>query len=175
MVSPSPLCVHALTEALDAGDIYLRHSVEIGPKEDVGRLSLRLETLGADLITKVAVSWLQGGALNATPQSGTVTWAPQLDEDWWEIDWTKTSSEVDRFVRAAHSHPGAYTGIGNELLVIQKAFEVDAEQFSILSPGTPFIREQFVWIRCGEVALAIERVKLGRRQMSGADFAKLLQ
>ena len=69
----------------------------------------------------------------------------------------------------------AYTGIGNELLVIQKAFEVDAEQFSILSPGTPFIREQFVCIRCGEGALAIQRVKLGRRQMSGADFAKLLQ
>ena len=173
--SESAVCVHALTEALDAGDIYLRHSVEIGPKEDVGRLSLRLETLGADLITKVAVSWLQGGALNATPQSGTVSWAPQLDEDWWEIDWTKTSSEVDRFVRAAHPHPGAYTGIGNELLVIQKAFEVDAEQFSILSPGTPFIREQFVCIRCGEGALAIQRVKLGRRQMSGAAFAKLLQ
>ena len=34
--SESAVCVHALTEALDAGDIYLRHSVEIGPKEDVG-------------------------------------------------------------------------------------------------------------------------------------------
>ncbi len=171
----SAVCVHALTEALDAGDIYLRKPIRIDPRDDAGRLSIRLEELGASLITEVAVHWRNEGQLQGTPQGTSITWAPQLSDDWWEIDWQRSAVEVDRFIRAAYPHPGAYTGIGNELLVIQKAHATAAEQFEVLPAGTPFIRDGGVCIRCGEGAIAIQKVKLGRRQLTGVSFAQLLQ
>lgn len=170
----SAVCVHALTESLDAGDIYLREPVQIHPRDDAGRLSMRLERLGASLITDVVFKWSKGGPITSTPQGPSISWAPQLDEDWWEIDWTRSAVDVDRFIRAAYPHPGAYTGIGNELLVIQKAKVAAVQQFHILPPGTPFIRDGVVFIRCGDAAIEIQRAKLGRRQLTGASFAKLL-
>ena len=171
----SAVCVHALTEALDAGDIYLRKPVQIDPRDDAGRLSIRLEELGASLITEVVVQWQTEGQLQGTPQGQYITWAPQLGDDWWEIDWHRSAVEVDRFIRAAYPHPGAYTGIGNELLVIQKAHATSAGRFDVLPAGTPFIRDNAVCIRCGEGAMAIQRLKLGRRQLTGISFAQLLQ
>lgn len=171
----SAVCVHQLTEALDAGDVYVRHPVDIEPRAEAGTLSLNLEALGARLIAEAVVTWSRSGPITGRAQTGAISWAPQRSDAWWEIDWHRSASEIDRFVRAAHPHPGAYTGIGEELLVIQKAEPTNVGPFASLPVGTPFINEGVVAIRCGEGALALKRVKLGRRQLNGMQFARLLQ
>ena len=170
----SAICVHALTETLDAGDIYRRHCIEIEPRAEAGSLSLRLERIGAELVAQTAIQWLREGEIKGEPQVGQVTWAPQRSEEWWEIDWHKSAQEVDRFIRAAHPFPGAYTGIGDELLVIHKANAAEADGFETLPPATPFIRKRAIYIRCGDGALRLQRVRLGRRVLTGTQFAQLL-
>ena len=172
--SKTAICIHELVPELDAGDIYHRVSVPVDPKSDAGALSESLEAKGADMMAKFAAGWQRTGAKQAKAQSGPVTWAPQRDEDWWEIDWSRPAIEVERFIRAAYPHPGAYTGIGDELLVVQKASVAYADHFSTLPSGTPFTRDGELFIKCGDEALCIHWLKLGRRKMRGANFARLL-
>ena len=102
-----------------------------------------------------------------------MTWAPMVDADHWEIDWSNSAPQVDAFVRAALPEPGAYTGIGDELLVVLNARPVDAGAFASLQPGTPFVRGGLLNIRCGEGALSLRRVRLGRRMVAGQALARL--
>lgn len=172
--SETAICIHELTHALDAGDIYYRESMPVEPTSNAGQLSETLEARGAEMMANFASDWLKTGPKKSQPQTGAVSWAPQRDEDWWEIDWSRSAVDIERFVRAAHPHPGAYTGIGDELLVIQKVSVACSAQFGSLPPGSPFTREGDFFIKCGEGALCLHWLKLGRRKMRGRDFARLL-
>ena len=79
-----------------------------------------------------------------------MTWAPIIESNDWEIDWNAPAIEVEAFVRAALPDPGAYTGLGHELMVILNARAVDAAQFQTLPVGTPYVMHGHLHIRCGE-------------------------
>lgn len=170
------VCVQWLAAGLDEGDVILREGHEVRPRDTAGTLSTRLEARGAELIAEVAARFVAGERLPSEVQRGEVTWAPLLGPDEAEVDFTKSAAEVDRFVRAAAPWPGAFTGIGeaNELLVLHAVTPVEAGRFEVLPPGTPFVREGIVHIRCGEGAVRLDRLTLGRRQLTGARLAALL-
>jgi methionyl-tRNA formyltransferase len=168
------LCVQWLAAGLDEGDVLTRERVAIEPRESGGHLADRLEALGAVRVAEVAVRVLAGDALPATPQSGEVTWAPLADPDDLEIDWTRPAAEVDRLVRASAPDPGAFTGIGDELVVVFAGRPAEAGAFEVLPPGTPFVRGGEAFVRCGEGAYKLTRLQLGRRRLGGRDFARLL-
>ena len=96
-----------------------------------------------------------------------------LEADEWEVDWTQDADTLDRFIRAALPEPGAFTGLGDELLVIHRARVASAGAFGALPPGTPFIRDGLVHIRCGSDAICLQRVRVGRRLLTGHAFAEL--
>ncbi|MEE2755667.1 MAG: methionyl-tRNA formyltransferase [Myxococcota bacterium] len=167
------ITVHWLTDKLDEGDIIEQTPHDILPTDTTGRLATRLEALGAIQIADVVHRMARGQTPPSRPQTGDVTWAPLDKADDWEIDWHKSATEIERFVRAAMPDPGAYSGIGQELLVVYRSRKTEAGQFDFLPPGTPFVRDGFVHIKCGMDALQLRRVKLGRRTLSGPDFARL--
>lgn len=168
------LCVHRLTEGLDEGDILVREPVPIGPRATSGSLAERMEARGAALIAEVAARLAAGEAIEARPQVGAPTWAPLIDDDDWEIDWTAPAAEVDREVRAAAPDPGAFTGLGDELLVILRGAPVSAGRFETLPPGNPFVTGGRFHIRCGAGgAYRLDRVRLGRRALTGRALAAL--
>lgn len=168
------ICVHQLTAELDAGAVLLRDPVAIRPRESAGRLSARLEARGAALIAEVAARMHAGEVFEPTPQTGTVTWAPMVDPDDLEIDWTAEGATVDRLVRASAPWPGAYTGIEDELLVVYAGKVVPADRFATLPAGTPFVRGGRLLIRCGgDDAYRLDRVRLGRKRLTGGALARL--
>ncbi|MBV71728.1 MAG: hypothetical protein CMH52_10345 [Myxococcales bacterium] len=166
--------VHWLTDKLDEGDIIAQVTHDIQPTDTTGRLAMRLEAKAAIQIADVVHRMSQGQSPASRPQQGEITWAPLEAADEWEIDWHQSATEIERFVRAALPDPGAYSGIGQELLVVLKSVKAAAGQFDFLAPGTPFVRDGFVHIKCGQDALQLRRVKLGRRTLSGPEFARLL-
>ncbi len=168
------VCVHWLTSGLDEGDVLLRQTVEVGARESAGRLAERLEALGADRLADVATRLHAGESIEAVPQAGEVSWAPLVDADTLEIDWHTTAQEVDRLVRASAPIPGAYTGIGDELLVVFSGRAVDAGVFESLPPSTPYVLSGRAYIRCGVGAYRLDRVQLGRTRCGGRELARLL-
>lgn len=168
------VCVHWLTDGLDEGDVLLREPVEVEPRESAGHLAERLETLGAQRLADVAARLHAGDTIDAAPQTGEVTWAPLVDAEALEIDWRAPAGEVDRLVRSAAPDPGAFTGIGDELLVVFAGRAVDAGAFESLDPSTPYVREGRAYVRCGVGAYRLDRVQLGRTRCGGRALARLL-
>ncbi|MCA9538412.1 MAG: hypothetical protein KC620_05960 [Myxococcales bacterium] len=168
------ICVHWLTEGVDEGDVLHRVPVLIEARDTGARLADRLEAQCAEVVADVALRLLRGEKLAPQPQMGEVTWAPLVHPDEWEIDWSRPAVEIDRFVRAASPDPGAFTGIGEELLVILGGRPLSADQFEALVPGTPFVRSGHAFIRCGEDAYRLDRVRLGQRTLNGRQLAELL-
>ena len=157
------LCVQWLHSEIDAGDVLLRE-----------RHAIRLEARGAVLNAEMAVRVLAGEAPPAAPQMGDITWAPLADPDDVEIDWTQPARVVEDLVRASAPYPHAFSGIGEELLVVKAGRAVAAGSFEALDPGTPFVRGGQTFIRCGAGAFRLDRIILGRRPMTGREFGRLL-
>lgn len=172
------LCVHWLSEGLDEGDVLVREEVAVQPRETAGHLAERLESLGASLLAATAARLAAGESIPATPQAGEVTWAPLVPGEQLEVDWTRSATEVDALIRASLPWPGAFTGLGGELLVLLAGRVVEAGAFERLAPGTPFVRRvgssDRLHIRCGEGAWRIDRARLGHRDLSGEKLARLL-
>lgn len=168
------VCVHDLAEGLDEGDVIFRERVAIKPRESGGALALRMEALAAERLADVVARMVAGETFTPEPQGEGTTWAPLVDENDQEIDWTLPAVEVDRQVRAGAPEPGAFTGIGNELLVVFSGTPVAAGKFEALPPGTPYVKDGVAHIRCGEGAYRLGRLLLGRKRLGGRAFANLL-
>jgi methionyl-tRNA formyltransferase len=167
------ITVHWLTEGFDEGDVIQQWPVSVSSRETTGRLAKRLEAQGARRVADIALRIAQGLKVDSKPQTGTITWAPVVPDDQWEIDWSEDAMTIDRLVRAAQPEPGAYTGVGHELMVLLNARAVSARNFNILPFGTPYVDREYLHIKCGEGALQIRRVRLGRRILRGQELARL--
>ncbi len=95
---------------LDAGDILMQRATKILPDETAGQLQERLAPLGAELLVET-VSALSAGTAVRTPQDGNhATFAPMLQKQDGQIDWTKPAALVESFVRGMSPWPGAQWG-----------------------------------------------------------------
>jgi methionyl-tRNA formyltransferase len=184
------ICVHHLETGLDEGAVVYRETIAVGPRETGGHLAARMEALAAQRLAEVVARVAAGEHLPATPQAGETTWAPLVEPEACEIDWKMPAVQIDRLVRAAAPDPGAFTGIGDELLVIFAGEPVPAGRFAKLEPGNSFVRNGWPCIRCGDApapapgtfedpttalgAYRITRSQLGRRRMGGRELARLL-
>lgn len=169
------ICVHQLETGLDEGAIIHREQVEIGARESGGHLATRMEARAAELVAEIALKMLDGEVFAAQTQTGETSWAPLIDPDAVEIDWTAEPAVVDAFIRAASPEPGAFTGIGDELLVVFSGTCVEAGKFAGLPPGTTYVRKGQAYVRCGKTgAYRLGWLRLGRRRITGKHLATLL-
>ena len=92
-----------LVEALDAGPICLQGEEPIGPDDDYGTLSARLERLSGELLVR---------ALDERPgfeeqAADGVTYAHKIEARDRSLDFTLSPEAVERQVRALRPHIGA--------------------------------------------------------------------
>jgi hypothetical protein len=59
-------------------------------------------------------------------------------------------------------------------LLLHAVTPVDAGKFRVLPPGTPYVRDAVAHIRCGDEAVRLDRLTLGKHRLTGARLADLL-
>ena len=182
------ICVHQLTPALDEGAIAHRVEVQVRSRESGGALALRLERQAARVIADFTADLYKRAEsegihvaelpLTLTPQEGEASWAPLVSPDEVEIDWSAPAQEVDQLVRASSPDPGAFsaldTGFQPELLVVYRGRPHFDERLESAPVGAPIIIKGQCYIKCGVGVYRLDRVKVGRKEMSGARLAELL-
>jgi len=92
------------TAELDAGPIALQRAEAIGPDDDYGSLSVRLATLGGELVVE-ALDFEP--PFREQPDTG-VTYAEKIGPEDRLLDPELTPDMLERRVRALHPHVGAY-------------------------------------------------------------------
>ena len=162
--SETGITIMQIDDGLDTGPILAVERVPITKKTTASNLHDELAKIGARLIVEVLSDDLPSPV--SQPEEG-VTYAQKLDRAEGRIDWTRTSSEIDRRVRALNPWPGVWCELNSERLQILSVKPVNGSGV----PGT-VIAEPLI-VACGEGALQIDQVqRAGRSKMPTADFVR---
>lgn len=164
-----------LDEGQDTGDIIAQREVEIDEEDTAVTLAARLAEAGADLLIEV-LKRMDEGEVKSFPQDHSkATYAPKLTKEEGHIDWSRSSAEINRLVRAVHPWPGAYAFLpdGRRLKVMDCPLErPDQEIECPLEPGSIYISpDRKLFVRTGDGWIRLKVVQPeGKRAMSDLDF-----
>ncbi len=152
------VCLMALEEGLDTGDVYACERVTIGSEETAEELRGRLTEVGTALL----VSALERGRESLPtprPQTGEPTYAGKLDPAELHLDWSRAAVELHRSVRLGR----AWTTVGGRRLEVVRARVADGT-----APGPPGRLDGLV-VATGEGGLELVEVKPEGRGVAPAD------
>ncbi len=152
-----------MDRGLDTGPIIAQRSTPISPEETHPQLSTRLAALGAALLADVLPLWLRG-EVEAVPQPEEgATLTRTLSKEDGLLDWTMSTDELSRRVRAMQPWPGTYTYWGDRMLKVLSARPLPSSGGS--APGTVIVlagegRASRVAVQAGEGLLELLQVQL---------------
>jgi len=163
--------VMRVEEGLDEGPVALTAKIAIPPQANAGEIADKLARLGAGLMVE-ALSTLAEGTLVFVPQAKeAASYAPKIDKQELQIDWSRTAAEVHNLVRGLAPFPGAYfiAGFGKEPERIKVLRTEIAE-----GEGPPgLVLDDGLKIACGTGAvLLLEVQRPGKRPMPAAEFLR---
>lgn len=168
----SGVTIMQMDKGLDTGDMLLKRSVELSPKETGDSLHDKLMHLGAELIVE-ALSKLEKGELVPEKQKDELSsYAKKLTKAMGQIDWSKDAVSLERWIRGLNSWPSAYTFFGGKTLKIWEARVAEENGAQKAEPGqvVSVSREGFT-VACGQGALQILSLQLeGKKRVLTREF-----
>lgn len=158
---------------LDTGPILLADAEPIRPDDTAGSLTDRLARRGAALVVE-ALDRLERGALPATPQDETgASHAPRVTPAEAEIDWGRSTAELERAVRAFDPWPGAWTACRRERIKVFRLAAAEPGAGEDATPGAVLATDPEPLVRTGDGAVRLALVQpAGGRRMAGAAWAR---
>lgn len=168
----SGVTIMQMDKGLDTGDMLLKRSVELSPKETGDSLHDKLMHLGAELIVE-ALPKLEKGELVPEKQKDELSsYAKKLTKAMGQIDWFKDAVSLERWIRGLNSWPSAYTFFGGKTLKIWEAQVAEENGAQKAEPGqvVSVSREGFT-VACGQGALQILSLQLeGKKRVLTREF-----
>ena len=163
---------------LDTGDMLLVRDLSIrhtgADADTTGSLHDKLAALGAELIV-TALQVAAPGALPARPQpTDGITYAHKVDKAQARVDWSASAGLIERRIRAFNPAPGAWTGLGDEVVKLWRAEVGD----SASDPGAPSgtmlaVGAHGIDIACGQGVLRLHELqRAGGKRMDVAAFLR---
>ena len=153
--------------SLDTGDILLVKRCEIGNKT-YGELQDALSSLSAEAAVD-AVELIQSGQTQLLMQdSAKATYCKKIQKEDGKIDFSHSSGDICRLIRAMNPQPMAYCNFNGNVLNILKAEETDADG----AIGTViWADKRGITVNCGRGGIVIkELLPAGGKKMTAADF-----
>lgn len=168
-----------MDDGVDTGDMILKKEVALAPDETGGSLFERLCGAGASLCVET-LKQIEAGTAVYTPQDpAKATNTTMIKKQMGEIDFTKTSPEIERLIRGLNPWPSAYTAWEDKTLKIWKASVIEdsvMKREGILQreAGTVvLVSKDKLYVQTGKGLLSLEEVQLeGKKRMDIASFLR---
>lgn len=168
--------IHRAIPNLDAGPIYAKFTIPISGQDTVktvyDKLNRKLELNVAQIVTKVLHGY------PGVPQRGEPSYCLiRMPEDGL-INWTKTTREIDRFIRAlTKPYPGAFTYLDDRRLTIWEAkIPRESRHYVARIPGrVALIHKDGVEVLTGDGSILLTRVEYQGREGNARDFIKSIR
>ncbi len=156
---------------LDTGDIIINNSLKIGENETAGELHDRISLLGSETLIKT-LKLLEKGEIKRTKQDDTqATYAPMLDKNLCEIDFSKDALTVHNLIRGLSPWPIAVTKLKDKTLKIHRSLYIKKNTFS--KPGEVVENDGKLVVSCGRGCIEILELQLeGKKRMNTTDFLR---
>ncbi len=115
------ISIMRMVRALDAGPVYSRRKVPVGPMDTAGDLFDRLAEEGGPLLVET-LDRITGEGLEPVEQPDEgVTFAPLLKKSDGLIDWNKEAISVHNHIRGMNPWPGSHTSAGRRLIKVHRS------------------------------------------------------
>lgn len=112
------ITIMVMDAGLDTGPMLSQAALPIRPDETGETLHDKLADLGAKLLIQTLPGYFSGTVKPQPQDDALVTYAPQIEKSEGYIDWTQTSAQIDRHVRAFTPWPGTFTDWDGKTLKI---------------------------------------------------------
>ena len=155
-----------MAEGLDTGDMLYQKAIPIGIDDTAESMFDKLAALGAEMLVE-ALELIPQGKLTPVKQDDSLSsYAPMLDKDISDIDWSKSAAQVHDLVRGLYSWPIAQTTLNGKKLKIYKTSLCDESgdtgRIISLDPLT---------VACGAGSVIIHELQLeGKKRMEASSF-----
>ena len=161
-----------LCREIDKGDMLLKDTVTLDPKETGDSLHDKLSMMGGPLLLKT-IDQLENGSAVRIPQcEEESTYAPKLEKTMGNIDWTMDADRIERLVRGLNSWPGTFTKIHGKTVKIWDCDVVRQETLTenqaAAKPGTVIVSEKDqLIVKAGNGALSLRMLQPeGKKNMT---------
>ncbi len=153
---------------LDTGPILARCETTIEPDDNAASVHDRLADLGAGLLVSCLPD-IAAGRLPPQPQDADLaTYAPKLEREEAEIEWSRTAFSLWCKLRAFNPWPVAHTYHDGVRIRVLAAEPVSGNAV----PGSVLgVDERGITVACGQGALRIRRLQRdGGKPLAAGDF-----
>jgi methionyl-tRNA formyltransferase len=175
--STTGVTAHLLEHDYDTGPILGQRTLPVGPEWNSWQLARALDRPSLSLLRETVHAYSVGKPPRSRRQDGTLaTPAPQPSEADLALKWSWPAERVERRIRAAAPSPGAWTEIGDCLVVVLRA-RVAREWPRALAPGEAAVRSDGIAVvRAGQGALELleGRAEDDETPLRSSDFARLV-
>lgn len=162
-----------MDSGVDTGDMLLSAHTTIQSDETADMLHYRLAHLGAQVLVQTLSQMDQGKIFPHAQKHDQATYAPMLQKYDGRINWQQTIAQLDRFVRAMTTWPGAFCFWEDKRLKIIKAHPIPGLQEPV-APGS--IVERFpdeLCVAAQDGLLIIEEIQnQSGKRMPAKDFLR---
>ncbi len=162
------ISIMRMDAGLDTGPVLSRREVPMGLRDTAGTLTETLARLGAQAVIEVL-----GGLASYRAQAqdeSLATYAPKVAKSEAIIDWTLSSEQIDRRVRAFNPAPGAQSNLQGQAI---KIWEARADSGSGQPGQVLAVSEPGLLVACGSGALRLTALQRpGSRRLSAAEFLR---
>lgn len=155
--------IQKMVKKMDAGDLVHFKTVQISPKETGGTLYNKLKDQSAIEVNHFIAKVLNE-SLDFKPQDEkNITFAPTLKRTDGFLSFSKKSTtEIDRQIRALFPWPGTYTFLNGKRLKVFKAETYPKK----LQPGEISTDENMLLIGCLDGTLRLKEVQMEGKKAS---------
>jgi methionyl-tRNA formyltransferase len=165
-----------MVPALDAGPIILTATIPILSDETYGELQNRLAELGALTLIEALALIEMGEAEEVEQDESLATYAGKVTRDDSRVDWSLSSDEVIRIVRAYDPKPAAFTtlnGTDVKLFGARAASGRSLQGAAMGAPGEVIQVSEGIIVSCSDGPVCIRDVQpAGRKRMRSAEWAR---
>lgn len=157
---------------IDKGDMLLKDTVMLDPKETGDSLHDKLSMMGGPLLLKTIDQLEDGSAVRIPQCEEESTYAPKLEKTMGNIDWTMDADRIERLVRGLNSWPGTFTKIHGKTVKIWDCDvvcqEALTESQAAAMPGTVIVSEKDqLIVKAGNGALSLRMLQPeGKKNMT---------
>ncbi|MGI6728156.1 MAG: methionyl-tRNA formyltransferase [Anaerovoracaceae bacterium] len=161
-----------MSEGMDEGDMIASRSTPINYKT-AGELHEELSVMGANLLIETLPLIKNNEAPRVKQNEAYANYAPMINKKDGQVDFSRTSEEIERQIRAMNPWPGAYTFYKGERMKLLSAKTLSEPEAGCI-PGTViFARPDGIGIKTGNGVLSVTKIQMpGKREMEVSEFLK---
>jgi methionyl-tRNA formyltransferase len=158
---------------LDAGNIILQKSFDIGSEETAGELTARLFFESSSMLIGALELLRDQSDFQGTPQDHEkATFCTKIIKEMGEVDWSQNSVDIHNRFRAFQPWPGSYTYLkGRSVAITQMTVSQDQV---VQGKSGSFIYDRptkAIIVYCGKGSVNLKRLRpAGGKDMDAASF-----